>query len=366
MKKLVAFMLTAVICILSLSGCNSKKNDIPEGLQVGYESLEDGYIFYVPENWAIVNGGDIAAAKVSVINNTSVSFAKAEMPKNEIPLYFEESLQDFPAVIKESMNILLRDKECSFGNANGRAYKYVYTYKYEDHDYACMQILLTHDDRFYIFTYTSYGDVNESSSTYAQYLESVQLAIDNFKFTEKGETSPSSYEKDADGYNLVSDPTLSGFSLYLPDGYEVIYSSGFVKAKISEGANLSLSKATQTGIGIMDYLKIRKDDLSKFTTDFSDIDICLATDVNTESQIYDNWSFDVMPRKDESLYFGNLDQGGILSYEYKYTFSGNVYQVYQVMGVDKYNGYVFTYTALEGEYESHIEEIKNILKKVNF
>ena len=366
MKKFIALILAMVICLISLSGCNKKDDNVPDGLQIGYESLDDGYIFYVPENWAVVNGGDVAAAKVSVINNTSVTFAKGEMPKEEIPLYFEESLKDFPAVIKDTMNILQRDKECTFGNANGKAYKYIYTYRYEERDYCCMQILLTHGNGFYIFTYTSYGNPEDSGSTYSQYLSSVQLAIDSFKFTESAEKAPINYEKDADGYNMVSDPTLAGYSLYLPADYEVIYSSGFVKAKISDSANISISKATQTGVGIMDYLKIRKDDLSKIVTEFMDIKISLATDVNTESEIYKNWSFDVMPEKDENLCFGNLENNSILSYEYTYTFNGNIYHVYQVMGVDRYNGYVFTYTALDSEYEMHIEEIKNILKKVSF
>lgn len=366
MKRFIALMLVALICLICLSGCNNKNSDVPEGLQIGYENPDDGYLFYVPENWAVVNGGDVAAAKVSVINNTSVSFAKADMPKAEIPLYFEESLKDFPGVIKDTMSIILRDKECTFGNANGKAYKYIYTYKYENRDYACMQILVTHGDGFYIFTYTSYGDPNDSASTYAQYLESVQLAIDNFKFTAVSQSNPVTYEKDADGYNMVSDPTLAGYSLYLPEDYEVIYSSGFVKAKISSGANLTMSKATQTGVGIMDYLKIRKDEISTFATDFKDIRICLATDVNTESDIYKSWSFDVMPEKDDSLCFGNLEKNSILSYEYSYSFNGETYHVYQQMGVDTLNGYVFTYTALESEYASHIEEIKNILKKVNF
>lgn len=366
MRKFIALMVATVICIMSLSACNNKKDDIPDGLQIGYESRDDGYIFYVPENWAVVNGGDVAGAKVSVINNTSVTFTKADMPNEEIPLYFESSLNDFPTVIKDTMNILLRDKECTFGNSGGKAYKYIYTYKYENRDYACMQILLTNNDCFYIFTYTSHGDPDDSGSAYSQYLSSVQLAIDNFKFTEAGEKAQASYEKDADGYNMVSDPTLAGFSLYLPEEYEVIYSSGFVKATINDSANILLSKATQTGVGIMDYLKIRKDDISKFATDFTDVRITLATDVNTESEVYKNWSFDVMPEKDENLCFGNLEKNSILSYEYKYTFNGEVYHVYQVMGVDRYNGYVFTYTALEGEYENHIEKIKNILKKVNF
>ena len=130
MKRFLALSLALIISISALSGCN-KQSDLPEGLQIGYENTADGYIFYVPENWSVVNGGDVAAAKVSVINNTSISFTKGEMPDSEIPLYFEKSLADFPSVIRDTITITVRDKECGFGNANGKAYKYIYTYTYE-------------------------------------------------------------------------------------------------------------------------------------------------------------------------------------------------------------------------------------------
>ena len=367
MKKTLILMLTFVFALFLLFGCTDSKGEAPEGLQICMKNDSDGYIFYAPENWAIINGGDVAAAKVSAINSTSVTFAKAEMPDCSIPEYFEASLNDFTDNIKSSMNITLRDEACSFGNADGEAYKYIYTYRYQEKDVGCMQILLTHQEKFYIFTYTSFGDINDESSTYRIYLDSVQLAIDNFTFTEETEESqPTVYEKDADGYNLVSDETLAGFSLYLPEDYKVVYSSGFVMAKISGGANITLSKATQTGIGIIDYLELRKERLQGFTDSFTDIKIALATEVNTESESFADWKFDVLPEQDQSLVFGDLEKNRIISYEYEYIFNENTYRVYQIMGVDNLNGYVFTYTALADEYDAHINEIKTILEKVRF
>ena len=367
MKKRLYFLLLILALVGTFFSCNNKGGDIPEGLQICYEGKAEGYIFYAPENWTIVNSGDVKAARLSNTNNTSISFTKSKMPEVSIPEYFEGSLSQFPEEMRLGMNIITRDKECSFGNASEKAYKYVYTYKYKDVDYACMQILTVNNGEFYIFTYTSHGDVNSDTSDYQQYLEPVQLAIDNFKFTEKSDAEDKVvYEKDSDGYNLVSDKKLSGFSLYLPEEYEVIYSDGFVKAKISSAANISLSKATETNVGILDYLKARREGILGFADEITDIRICLATDVNYESEIYKDFAFDVLPEKDESLCFGNLEKNKIVSYEYKYTFNGQVYHVYQLAGVNDRNGYIFTYTALEDEYNLHIGEIKSVISQVTF
>lgn len=369
MKKILALFLIIALGVPMLFSCKNKEEEAPEGLQVVKISEEDGYKFYGPEGWSIVSTDKIAATKVSPVNNTSMTFTEADMPVGSIPEYFEASLSEFPASIRDTMKITLRDKTCKFGNADGEAYKYVYTYKYTDngkeYDFACMQILLIHDNRFFIFTYTSYGDVEDESSSYNLYLGKVQASIDSFTFIDRQPASEKTYEKDADGYNLVSDRALAGFDLYLPDGYEVVYSNAYVRAKISDGANISLSKATQTNVAITDYFKMRKDDLSKFLTDFTDIKITLAEQLDPNGETLKNWQFDVMPEYNANLKFGNLNDGSV-AYEYTYVFNGQTYHVYQITGVDFFNGYVFTYTALEGEYNEHIDEIQTIIKKVRF
>ena len=366
MRKSLALIIILALVITSLFACSGNDGDAPEGLKIASVATECGYSFYAPEGWMIVSTPDVAAAKVSKVNNTSISFTEANMPEGTIAEYFERSLADFPEIISSTMNVITRDKATSFGNADGEAYKYIYTYRYGESDVVCMQILLTNGGRFYIFTYTSFGSPDDESSYYRLYLDSVQLAIDNFRFIEGGEASAPVYEKDADGYNLVSDKAICGYEIYLPDGYDVIFNNGFVRAKITDGANLSIIKATETGVGVLDYLKARRADMCTITTDFSDVEILLATEFNSQSESFKDWAFDVMPTTDETLCFGNLDKNKIISYEYTYSFGGESYHVYQLMGVDRYNGYVFTYTALADEYDSHIEDIKTILEKVNF
>ena len=197
------------------------------------------------------------------------------------------------------------------------------------------------------------------------YLDKINQSIENFTFTErKGEASRPEYERDADGYIMISDPKLSKFSLYVPENYEVIYSSGFVKAKISDGANISLTRATDTNVSILDYLVGRKDNMKSFTTDFEDISIVTATPIeDKDNPVYKN--FDCEALYDAGLAFGDLGSK-VIAYEYKYTFNNQVYHVYQLVGVNRLNGFVFTYTALESEYYQHLDEIKTILEKVRF
>lgn len=366
MKRSAVFVLIMLLGLFVFCSCNNKKEEAPEGLQVIKSSKVDGYIFYGPDGWTIANTDDIAAANVfgTSRERPSVSFTEADMPVGSIPEYFEDSLNEFPKAIRDTMTIPLRDEVCNFGNAKGPAFKYIYTYTYDGLKIACMQILLTHNDRFYIFTYTSFGDVDDESSLYRKYLDKVNLSIENFTFTERaGETVKPNYEKDSDGYNLVSDPTVAKFSLYLPDDYDVVFSSGFVKAKISDGANISLTRATDVNVGILDYLKARKTKFGSFTTDFQDVSLTFAMQFNAENPAFAD--FGCTPVTNSELKFGNLGQN-IVAYEYKYTFNGQVYHVYQMMGVDSHNGFVFTYTALDGEYEQHFDEIKTILEKVVF
>ncbi len=351
MKKFSLFLIILLVTATSIISC-ANKDEAPEGLQTADVSRAGGYTFYAPENWAVINTESISAAKVSAINNTSITFTEADLPADTLPEYFDESIATLPEGIKESLTVTVRDERCNFGNADGECLKYVYTYKYEGFDFACMQILVNNGERFYIFTYTSYGDVNDEGSDYRRHLDAVQLSVDSFLFAENDrEESHVSYPKDPDGFNMVSEAKIAGFELYLPDTYDVLYSGAYVKAKISEGANLSLSKATSTGVSISDYWNIRKSELANFVTDIEEIAVNRVNDAATA---------------EKSVIFGDLDAARVASYEYKYTFNGKTYHVYQVMGVDSFSGYVFTYTALEDEYSEHIDEIETILWKVKF
>ncbi len=377
MKNIFIFLTAMLICLFGFISCS--KDEAPEGLQVVEISEEEGFKFYGPEGWTVVNDSynadyRVYAAKLTGRSKTSITLVGAPMPEGEIAEYFDGSLSEIPESIKSTLTITKPVERDSFGNADD-AYKCIYTYKYTEYDYTvqdyaerdmtCMQIFIKNDGSFYIFTYTAYGTPTDEAADYMKYLETVQKCIESFEFTEKsGSSAAPEYEKDGDGYNLVSDEALCGFELYLPDGYRVAGNKGDVEAKISDGASLSLTRASDTGVNIITYLGLRKSELSQIVTDITDIQVTVTTDYDAQSAIFKDWEIDVMPVVDTALTFGELKN--IAAYEYTYIYDGVKYHVYQVLGVDFTTGYVFTYTSTEDEYASHIDTIKTILKKVKF
>ncbi|MBO5908111.1 MAG: hypothetical protein J6Q85_08200 [Clostridia bacterium] len=372
MKKFLLLTLILIMTTLVFTSCGDGST-APDGMQLVYESKSEGYVFWGPDGWIISNRGAVAATYLSSFNQTSITFTKAPMPSEtdgsgavDFDLYFQNSMAAFPYEI----TVVERGVSENFGTAEAgadRAKRYVYTYKYGELDVACMQILLTRGEDFFIFTYTSYGSPSDESSYYRTYLDKALAVCENFQFTDKSDEGEAPIPSvDKDGYYLASNKTLSGFELYLPVDYTLVDASALVSAKISNKANVSLTRATQTGVGILDYLLLRREKLSAITDSFTDIKISVAKAVNTESEYFDDWTLSILPELDSELKLGNLDSSRVAAYEYTYTLGENTYHVLQVLGTDNLNGYVFTYTALEEEYAEHLGEIRTILEKVIF
>lgn len=373
MKKFL-LLISLIAALLTFASCGGEQSSItvPEGMQIISQSKEDGYVFFGPDAWTVANQAGMGVSYLSGINTTSITFAKAEVPesglgKESLKEYFNSTKAAFP--YKESVTVITECEPTNFGNAD-KAYKYVYTYKYGDYDIACMQVLVVHSEKLFIFTYTSYGSVTDETSSYRMYIDRAQKAMDNFLFTtdigdnEQINTEP---KRDEDGYVLISDNALTGFDLYVPESYEVVDSSAIVLAKINGKASISLTRATETGVNILHYLNKRHEDMAAITENFTDIKVSVTTNYNKESSVFDTWAISVMPEVDSSLSFGNLEKKTTASYEYKFTYAGTEYHVFQVLGVGRFDGYVFTYTATEDEYSTHLYEVMEIIKsKVNF
>ena len=352
MKRTLTALLALVMIIsaLCLTSCG-KDDGAPDGMQLVRGGDDVGYYFYGPEEWIIANVGDIACTYASKIDLTSMTFVESEKPAVTVQEYFESEKTRFPYEITVSVN----GESCNFGDATKLATKYVYTYEYKERSFTCMQIFVEHTDRFYIFTFTASNEMYDAEKTYYEfYLEKVSATIDAFKLVAKVESAEKDeHEKDEDGYILVSDNTLAGFKMYVPSSYKVDYSSALVSVSNSDGANITMSQATYTGVTNEDYWNARKNSINAFCDKVTDPasgeeisslrEIELAKKITLEGT---NWA---------------------LAYEYAYTFEGVEYHVYQVLIVESaINGYVFTYIAPETVYETHLGEANTILGKIDY
>ena len=371
MKRILTFITLILSVAMLLASCGEAP-DAPEGMQVVYASAEDGYIFYGPEGWIISNRAGIAASYVSGINKTSISFAKTELAEGvAVEDYFDSVKDEFTYDIT-----LTKDGELSnFGTDNSTvAYKYIYTFKLPTRDtgdsdgdgdtaediyidYTTMQLIVSHGGEVFIFTYTALGTPDDESANYRLYLDGAQAAIDNFKFTEveAGEVTEPDYPKDEDGYSMVSDKSLSGFELYLPDTFSVVDNSAIVSAVLSDGSTVSVTRASEVGVTIDKYWEARKTELSRFVTDLTAIH---ENETNERDETTGEYS--------DGITFGNLELNRVAMYEYTYEFAGVKYHVYQLLGWTASDGYVFTYTAKDADYATHLDEIMTIIGKVRF
>jgi len=364
MKKIL-LILICFISVFAFASCDNE-NDTPEGMQLVYGSDADGYYFYVPEEWLVSNVGDIKAAYISRVNTSSVSFTEVKLNTDAnkadyfFGSYFNEHLPELQKM--PGFNLKVNGTPTTFGNgeyAATKAQQYIYTYKHQDYDlskqeyleyeFSFMQILVQKNDRFFIFTYSAQNTAEDDATpNYEKYLDKVKAIIEAFRFVGDGtpKDDTAEYVRDADGYILISDKKLSGFELYVPDSFKPSYSSAIVSATHADGSNINLSEASYTGIEANKYWEKREKDLSTFFTEVTVIQKEVDTELgNSDSLLYGNWDW---------------------IFEYTYVHSGEKYHVYQVVSIDGFNGYVFTYTAPEEHYNTHLDEILKVIEKVRF
>lgn len=358
---LVLFIFASAFFIVS---CGDEY-DTPEGMQLIGGGEDKGYYFFAPEEWTSgrsMNGIDYVY--VSRVDTTSVSFTeispssfnKLDTTKSDEDFFFDDYFEISKAEFPEGTAFGEKNGEpCLLGSGDtkaDRAEKYTFNYISEDaytggnHKVAFMQILASHEGRFYVLTYSATLEKKtEDVTTYDYYLEKLQTVIDNIRFVEKkaSEETKKEYPADFDGDILISDEELAGFTLYAPKDFEVDYSSAIVSATHQDGSNITMTKATATGTTINKYWEFRKTELDFYVDNI--------TDITAPTEIA----------------LSNAKNAAM--YEYTYEYNGKKFHVYQVCAVAGglfADGYMFTYTALEENYSLHFDDITRILEKVEF
>lgn len=340
MKKLTALLLILILAAFSFTACDGS-NDVPTGMQLVRGGDDIGYYLYSPEGWIVSSQGNIAASYVSLVDTTSITLVEADMPSGTIAEYFEAAKAEFTFPI----NVTKENADFKLGNAD-EAKQFIYDYEYSGYKIRAMQIFAKFSGSFYIFTFTSQlAERSEGETLYDYHLKNDLPSItENIKFVKKsGSPSAPSYPE-VDGKLLVSDRNLCGFDLYVSKDYAVDFSDGIVSVTSADGANITASKAIGAAydVSISDYWETRKKELESI--------------VGTVTVIEKD--------KIDGVVLGDLPNAA--AYEYTYTYGGVKYHVYQIFGVDFFNGYAFTFTAPEAVYAERITEALEIAAGIKF
>ena len=343
MKKLLLLLLCLTLS-LSLFSCKKGGEDAPDGMKAVAVGKSLGFTLYVPEAWVDSSYGKIASAYVSNLDTSSISLVRVELGESTFENYVKASLTES----KNAPTYLEEGKAVNVGNAK-RALSYVYTYAYGDYTYQFMQVLCEAEDgAYYLFTYgASAADKTEGVSYYTSHLTDVTSMLSNVKFGEKTDAVAEEivYGTDEDGYKLVSDEKSAGFAFYIPETFRAELSLGIVVAVAKDNATVTVAEATSTGMAVRAYYENRLKELDALYSDVTEItELTTCTLGNSSDACYA---------------------------EYSYRDGENTYRVYQVIAVGGGNilsqkGFVLTYTALEGVYENHLDELAKMMEKIRF
>ena len=352
MKRITSILLliATVFTVLTMSSC-SKGDGAPEGMQLVMGGADEAFSFYGPEEWVVANLGEIACTYASKVDTTSMTFTEIAKPEGTVREYFESEKTKFPYEI----TVVTDGESCSFGNADKLALKYVYTYTYKEQSYSCMQIFVENGGKLYLFTYTSSNNDRDPDHTYYEfYLEKVTASIDAFVFNGKegSHKDENKFDKTSDGKLIVSDKTLAGFVMYVPESYTVDYSSAFVSVSKS-GVNITMSETTYPASTQSEYWEKRRADLE-----------ALADKTTVDGKSVSTFTEISAPVKVDA---GNADAA--VAYEYSYSLDGVEYHTYQILlrkGTLGGSVYVYTYTATNEAYATGLDEAKSIFEGIEF
>lgn len=368
MKKLIAIitaLVTLCATVMGLSSCSKDENKAPSGMKLCMGGAELGYYFYIPEAWNIANQGDIAAAFPSKIAKTSATLVKTEMPsgalgealaKEKFTKVDNSVITDYFASLSFPYTITVTEglTATEFGNGD-KAWSFVFEYEVEGVKVKVLQYFVEFEDQLYLFTYTSNNAQSFSGeSNYEFYFDGVKEIVEAFKFVKRqsGEEKAPELMKDADGYVLFSDPKTSGFSLYAPDSYSVEYSSGAIGINNGRGAELSFTEISYNSLTLEEYVMTRIKSLESI---FGDISAKDGKKIENSSDI----EAEKLTDRDDCY--------AIFCYEYRYSYRGVEYGVYQVfIAPERGSFYAMTFTCPATDLDGYRAEIGKILDKIGF
>lgn len=246
MKKAIALVLLAAL-LLSLTACGAggeggaDELTIPEGMQLAEQG--DGYTLFAPAGWVIDRSTGITTAYASPIDPSSITLVRTRTDRTPAE-YFADSEARLATLFGEyALDPIKSSDKTTFGGKP--AIVRVYSGKLLDTPYTVKQYLCREGEYIYLFTYTAKNEIPSGDATYfAQHEEKVDAVAAAFLFsgaaTPPEASEPETPVRNEDGLILISDPAVSRYSLYVPEGWTADLKNGTTSAT-REGAVLSFS-----------------------------------------------------------------------------------------------------------------------------
>ena len=155
-----------------------------------------------------------------------------------------------------------------------------------------------------------------------------------------------------EGMKKVDAPS-SNYTLYVPQAWTVDMSTGVISAyaSLTDRANISLTVFA---------LEDRNATLDSFWADYAEE---FASTFGDSMYYYDEKGAETRETVSQKTTLGGIEAN---KYVYRAKVTGEVYKFMQVVCIVAGNVYIITYTAIDGNYDSHVSEVNDVLNNFKF
>lgn len=336
MKIRLLSLLILLAALLSLSACGDGNEGVvlppvPDGMQIAAICPE--YTFFVPEDWTVDASGGVPMAYVSEVDTSNVTLVRIEGESDPIA-FFNDSLptlqstfKDF-TMVSENNNVTLGGKPAIL-----RTYRGTFDRMEAEVSYTVKQYIAAVDGAIYLMTYTAKNEVPSGELTYFERYEpmvadaaaALLFAGVELPAAEGEEGTPTT----KDGLILVSDPAISPYSLYLPEGYEILLNNGTTAATL-DGVSITAQYEAPRASYVYVYWEERCEAYKSLYPDFDIIEEeCSAITNSVEEVEVELW----------------LDGYQAARYVFTFTRDGVTYKTQKVLTLKGSYIYILSYTA---------------------
>jgi hypothetical protein len=360
--RYAAAVLAVLLLLVSLPAC-SGESEIPSGYQ--YATCAGEYFrFFVPTQWTVNTGSGISGAYITI--DTAVSMQQVDFDAgqsgtdsgDDTASDAEDStgtLEDFQQAyireIGEMHDYAETDTPIATTVDDYRAILLRYTARVAGTLYKFRQVLCKVEGRFYVYSYSAPTDKYD---TYADIAEEIQEEIRFYHTPYEDGAATREIPDDVsapDGMKLVSTDAVA-YRFYVPVSWETDMenSANLVYMTEADGSKSNVTMIgympEDDGFSIDDYWDMCVKQYEDALPDFTVLSAAEDGDAGGES--------------------GKIGDRVAKLYTYTYTMGGYTYKVRQAVCTYSTMVYTMTYTALEQNFDSHLEDVNAMQEALVF
>ena len=286
MKTRLLALLLLLATALTLFACGDGEGGVtlptpPDGMQIA--ATTEHYTFFAPEDWTVDASGGVPMAYVSEVDTSNVTLVRFEGESDPVA-FVEASLPTLQATFGDFTMITedvttLGGRPAILRTFSGTLVGVSYTVK---------QYIAAVDGAVYLMTYTAKNEVPSGELTYYQRYEPM-VADCAAALLFSGVTMPAGDDEAEeptakDGLVLASDPSISPYALYLPEGYEVLLANGTTSGAL-DGVSITAQYEAPRSINLLTYWEERCVSYGSLYADFDVIEEECSAPATTAEEV---------------------------------------------------------------------------------